>query len=237
MRDNALFDALHGLMAETHTFYLASGFTVGRRLNDSSKLEPSAAHPHGDALYPRADTAVFTARQTDGGWYFVCDGKYLTSAKTGNYLYWNTKPTDYSIWNPEAAGTDGLVNLVNLNAVYYGKPQALEYYNGVFTSYSGTTADAFRFRVYAVPDHVWGEPTVTVPATCETAGSAYRACVLCGNDSGRITGGYCTMHGGGINVTGGSSTENSATFGGVWVGNTCTFNMNGGTITGNRATF
>ena len=171
----ALTDGMHFAV-----WHPASGFTVGRRLNDSSKLETSAAHPHGDVLHPRADTAVFTARQTDGGWYLICDGKYLTSAKTGNYLYWNVKPTDYSIWNLEETGTDGLVNLVNLNAAYYGKPQALEYYNGVFTSYSRTTGNAFRFRVYAVSDHVWGEPTVTVPATCETAGSAYTACVLCG---------------------------------------------------------
>ena len=171
----ALSDGTHFVL-----WHPASGFTVGRRLNDASKLEPSVAHPHGDVLHPRADTAVFTARQTDGGWYLICDGKYLTSAKTGNYLYWNAKPTDYSIWNLEETGTDSLVNIVNLNAAYYGKPQALEYYNGVFTSYSRTTANAFRFRVYAVPDHVWGEPTVTVSAACETAGSAYTACVLCG---------------------------------------------------------
>lgn len=43
-----------------------------------------------------------------------------------------------------------------------------------------TTGDAFRFLVYAVPDHVWSEPTVTLPATCETAGSAYETCILCG---------------------------------------------------------
>ncbi len=171
----ALGDGMHFVL-----WHPVSGFTVGRRLNDASKLEPSVAHPHGDALHPRADSAVFIARQTDGGWYFVCNGKYLTSAKTGNYLYWNTKPTDYSVWNLEETGTDGLVYIVNLNAAYYGKPQALEYYNGVFTSYSRTTAGAFRFRVYAVPDHVWGPPTVTLAATCETAGSAYETCILCG---------------------------------------------------------
>jgi hypothetical protein len=153
---------------------------VGDRLNGASRLEPSDAHPNGDELHPRADSAVFIARQADGGWYFVCNGNYLTSAKTGNRLYWNAAPNEYSIWNLEETGTDDLVYIVNLNAAYYGKAQALEYYNGAFTSYSKTTADAFCFRVYAVPDHVWSEPTVTLPATCETAGSAYDTCILCG---------------------------------------------------------
>ena len=171
----ALSDGMHFAV-----WHPASGFTVGSRLNDASRLERSDAHPNGDELHPRADSAVFIARQTDGGWHFICNGNYLTSAETGNRLYWNAAPDEYSIWNLEETGTDDLVYIVNLNAAYYGKAQALEYYNGAFTSYSKTTADAFRFRVYAVPDHVWSEPTVTLPATCETAGSAYETCVLCG---------------------------------------------------------
>ena len=171
----ALSDGMHFVL-----WHPASGQTAGRKANENHQLETSAAHPHSSVLHPRDDSAVFTARQTSGGWYFICDGKYLTSAKTGNRLYWNDEPNQYSIWNPEETGTDGLVCIVNLNAAYYGRPQALEYYNGIFTSYSKTDSDAFRFRVYAVPDHVWGEPAVTAAAACETAGSAYAACVLCG---------------------------------------------------------
>lgn len=158
----------------------AAGLTVGRRATEDHKLEVSAAHPHGSVLHPHDDSAVFTARQTEGGWYFLCDGKYLASAKTGTRLYWNAEPNDYSIWNLELTGTDDLVYIVNLNAAYYGKKQALEYYNNEFTCYTKGTADAFRFRVYAVPDHVWGEPAETLAPTCETAGSANEACVLCG---------------------------------------------------------
>lgn len=171
----ALSDGMHFVV-----WHPASGLTVGRKANETHQLEVSAAHPHGSVLHPRDDSAVFVARQTTGGWYFICDGKYLTSAKTGTRLYWNTQPNDYSIWNPEETGTDDLVSVVNLNAAYYGKPQALEYYNGTITSYSKTTADAFRFRIYAVPDHVWSKPTVTLAATCETAGNAYETCMLCG---------------------------------------------------------
>ena len=171
----ALSDGMHFVL-----WHPASGAAVGRMANENHQLEVSAAHPHGSVLHPRDDSALFIARQTSGGWYFVCDGKYLTSAKTGNRLYWNTEPNQYSVWNPEETGTDDLVCIVNLNAAYYGRPQALEYYNGAFTSYSVTSSDAFRFRICAVPDHVWDEPTVTLAATCETAGSAYKTCILCG---------------------------------------------------------
>ncbi len=158
----------------------ASGLTIGREANEEHKLETSAAHPHGSVLHPRADTAVFTARQTTGGWYLICGGKYLASAKTGNRLYWNAEPNDYSIWNMEETGTDNLVCIVNLNAAYYGKQQALEYYNNVFTCFSKANTAAFRFRIYAVSDHVWSGPVETIAATCETAGIAQDACILCG---------------------------------------------------------
>ena len=67
-----------------------------------------------------------------------------------------------------------------------------------------------------------------------------------GDDSGRITGGYCTMHGGGINVTGGELILNggsvcdnvvspsSGVGGGIYVNNG-SFTMNGGLIYDNSA--
>ena len=171
----ALSDGMHFVL-----WHPASGTTVGRKANEEHKLETSVAHPHGSVLHPRDDTAVLTAQQTTGGWYFLCGGKYLASAKTGTRLYWNAEPNDYSIWNLEQTGTDDLVYIVNLNAAYYGKPQALEFYSNVFTCFSKGTADAFRFRVYAIADHVWDEPTETLAATCVTAGAAQKACVLCG---------------------------------------------------------
>ena len=49
-----------------------------------------------------------------------------------------------------------------------------------FTCFSKANTAAFRFRIYAVSDHVWSGPVETIAATCETAGIAQDACILCG---------------------------------------------------------
>ena len=169
----ALGEGMHFVL-----YHPASGQSIGKT-GYSSKLKPSAAQPRSTVLHPRYDTAVMIAQQTDGGWHLLCDGKYLTSGKTGATLYWVKEPTAYSIWNVEQDGTGSSVYIVNLNAAYNGKAQALEYYNSLFTTYSKAETDAFRFSIYAVSGHVWGDTIVTNPASCETAGNAHRCCLLC----------------------------------------------------------
>ena len=171
----ALSDGMHFVIEHP-----VSGSTMGKRTDDAQKLTVSQAHPLGDVLHPRDDTAIFTARQTEGGWYFICGGKYLTSAKTGVRFYWDDAPNEYSIWNVEAAGAGEPVRIVNLNAAYYGRQQAIEYYGGVFTVYSVADNDAFRLRIWAAADHVWDGGKQLLAPGCETAGSAEQTCVLCG---------------------------------------------------------
>ena len=174
-RTDTLQDGMHFVI-----YHPASGFVAGKRLDDALKLEPATAYLRGDVLHPGNGCAAFTAQAApDGGWYFCCDGKYLTSGKTGTRFYWNDTPNAYSVWTVEPAGSDGLVQLVNQNAQYYGRAQAIEYYNGNFMVYSVSNSNYFRMQLYGVNDHVWDAGTQNPAPTCECAGALNRTCLLC----------------------------------------------------------
>ena len=172
---DTLQDGMHFVI-----FHPASGFAAGKRLDDALKLEPKTVYLHDDVLHPGIGSAVFTAQAvSDGGWYFCCDGKYLTSGKTGTRFYWNEVPNAYSVWQIEQTGSDGFVQLVNQNAQYYGKKQAIEYYNGTFMVYSVSNSNYFRMRLYGVNNHVWDVGTQDPAPTCESVGTLHLTCVLC----------------------------------------------------------
>ena len=75
------------------------------------------------------------------------EGKYLTSGATGNSLSFADEASDYSLWTLDQA-EDGSWFIVNKNAVFNGKKQAMEYFNNLFTTYSAGTGAAYKFELY-----------------------------------------------------------------------------------------
>lgn len=105
-----------------------------------------------DMLTLPENAAALTAHVDDNGYYtFTSNGKYLTSAETGNGLSFSDAANDYSLWTLEKADENGNFFIHNVNAAYKGnKNQYLEYYK-CFTTYGKTaTSDltAFTFRFY-----------------------------------------------------------------------------------------
>ena len=80
---------------------------------------------------------------------FSLDGKYLTSAATGNGLSFAEELTDCGRWTLELQ-EDGKYILMNVGANYNGNyNQALEYYSG-FTTYGVKTTDIYKMDFYLV---------------------------------------------------------------------------------------
>ena len=121
-------------------------------------LAGTAATPEGEFIEVTEDMAVLTAAKNADGRYTFTDanGKYLTSGATGNSLTLADASSEYSLWNINAA--TGGVHVVNANAVYNGKAQALEVYNGVFTTFSEKDTDYYLFNLYKLTDEA---PAVT----------------------------------------------------------------------------
>ena len=102
--------------------------------------------------YPEGDDVNFYLKNADG--------KYVTSAQSGNGMYLLEEPNDYSLWYLQVLDeTSGNVGIRNTNANFNGnKNQALEYYSG-FTTYGWKDNNAaYVFQLY-----VYG-PIETAPA-------------------------------------------------------------------------
>ena len=113
--------------------------------------------------------SVLTARKNADGQYTFANeaGKYLTSGATGNSLTFADAESQYSLWTIEAA--TGGFHIVNVNAVYVkdgvSNKQALEVYNGVFTTFSEKDTDYYLFNLYKLTDEKPGsdEPSGDLP--------------------------------------------------------------------------
>ncbi len=104
--------------------------------------------------------AVLTANVNENGQFTFTskDGKFLTSNPTGSGLSFKDEANEYSLWN--VVKTDeGEILIGNVNAKYTDKngnvkDQYIEYYNGLYTTYSyaagGKTTD-FAVDLYTVP--------------------------------------------------------------------------------------
>ena len=80
--------------------------------------------------------------------------KYLTSGATGNSLTFETEKNEYSLWTFEPED-DGSFMIKNVNAVYNGKTQYIEFYNSLFTVYgytAGGKKDAYLLTAYTYPE-------------------------------------------------------------------------------------
>ncbi len=125
-----------------------------------------------DGKLPIADTmAQLLVTIEDSSYIFTLDGKYLTSADTGNGLSFADELTDCGKWTMEAA-TDGAWYIKNVGANYNGNyNQALEYYSG-FTTYGIKTTEVYQMQLFLVSKGEGGtetpdKPTVTTSTIAE----------------------------------------------------------------------
>jgi len=126
-----------------------SGNAMGSAAN-GAKLSAVAAEVTEDKL-PIADTMaqLLVTIDEDGNYLFTLDGKYLTSADTGNGLSFAAELTDCGKWTIQAA-TNGTWYIKNVGANYNGSyNQALEYYSG-FTTYGIKETPAYQMELFLV---------------------------------------------------------------------------------------
>ncbi|MBQ7123277.1 MAG: CehA/McbA family metallohydrolase [Oscillospiraceae bacterium] len=117
----------------------------------AKKLCTAEAYPTADDFIKVDEyTTVFDVSIDENGYVtFTSGGKYLTSGETGNKLYMADAPSDYSLWVIKPV--EGGVHVVNANAAFSGKAQALEYYGG-FTTYSEKDTEIYLFNLYTLTD-------------------------------------------------------------------------------------
>ena len=113
------------------------------------KLSGVIAAAENDAIALADGMAKLLVTVEEEQYIFSLDGKYLTSAPTGNGLSFSEELTDCGKWTLELQ-EDGKYILKNVGANYNGNyNQAMEYYNG-FTTYGVKTTDIYKMDFYLV---------------------------------------------------------------------------------------
>ena len=137
-------------------------------------------------------TLVFIARIGDEGKTALVteDGRYLCSNASGGGVRLDKAPADMScaLWRLEPV--DGGFHVMNVGASYNGSHnQALEYYNGAFTTYGVGNSGAFLFNFYELSEEE-EQPALSNPFTDVKEGKYYYNAVLWAYyHSPKITGG------------------------------------------------
>ena len=126
-------------------------------------LAGTAATPAGDFIPVTEEMSVLTAAvDADGNYTFTnAEGKFLTSGATGNSLSFADAASDYSLWTLKAV--TGGFHIVNVNAEYSGKAQAIEVFNGVITTFSEKDTDYYLFNLYKLTDEEPPADTDSLP--------------------------------------------------------------------------
>jgi endonuclease I len=124
------------------------------------KLAPSNSYIMNSKLDIAEDCCVFNVIATEGGYYLKYKNLYLTSGATGNSLFLTSTPNEYSVWYTQPSTYNSRCLIINKNAVYNDKAQALQYYNGNFTTYSVKDTSNFQFEIYENDSYYFGYPDV-----------------------------------------------------------------------------
>ena len=134
---------------DTIVIYNAANTAVLGSELSGKKVAGVTAAAENDAI-TLADGMARLLITVEGEHYiFSLDGKYLTSAPTGNGLSFAEELTDCGKWTLEQQD-DGKFILMNVGANYNGNyNQALEYYSG-FTTYGVKTTDIYKMDFYLV---------------------------------------------------------------------------------------
>lgn len=133
---------------------------------NGAKLSPVAELTLGDKQLGTDDaTTKFVVKKGEDGYFrFVgADGSFLTSAPSGNGLSM-AQENEYSLWEFEKTGTEGVVYVHSVNAAYAdNKNQYLEVYSNAFTTYGlGSGGGAYEFMIFRLSG---SNPKPTEPTT------------------------------------------------------------------------
>ena len=121
-------------------------------------VEMEVTEDYDYIVYADPAECAFTVSMNDEDGTFKLiskDGKYLTSAETGNGLSLTDEPNDYSLWELEKVTSeeegetyvDGYY-FKNVNAKHNNNQQYLEYYNGKITTYGFQEANQDRYLLF-----------------------------------------------------------------------------------------
>ena len=134
---------------DTVLIYNAANTAVMGSALNGKKVAGITAAAENDAITLTDEMAKLLVTVEDDCYIFSLDGKYLTSAATGNGLSYADELTDCGKWTLEQKD-DGKFILMNVGANYNGKyNQAMEYFSG-FTTYGVKETDIYKMDFYLV---------------------------------------------------------------------------------------
>ena len=147
--ETAIYMAEAPADGDTIVIYNAANTAVLGSAASGKKLAGITAAAENDAIALADGMARLLVTVENEQYIFSLDGKYLTSAPTGNGLSFAEELTDCGKWTLEQQA-DGKFILMNVGANYNGNyNQALEYYSG-FTTYGVKTTDIYKMDFYLV---------------------------------------------------------------------------------------
>ena len=165
--------------------YYPNGQTVVGTVATGQKLKGMEVTLSDNQMTLPENAAIFDVSVNSAGEYAFCvNGKYLTTGATGGSLTFADSLTDYGLWTLESVAGKGYL-VRNKKAVFQGKPQYIEDYNGFTTfSYKETNQKFFLLQFYQllqqdtvaapIADPASGaiRQGTTVRLTCATEGAA-----------------------------------------------------------------
>lgn len=150
--------------------YYPTGKTlISTTSSSDNKLTGVAATLADNQIVVPSSAAVFDVTvNSDGKYAFAVNGKYLTTVEGGGTLTFNDELTDFGLWELEVIEGKGYL-IKNVKATYNGKPQYIEVYNELFTTYSYKESNQkyFLMQFFMVTDEV----TVLAPSADPGAGT------------------------------------------------------------------
>ena len=147
--DTATYLAEAPLDGDTVLIYNAANTAVMGAAANGKKLAGISAAAENESIVLTEEMAQLVVGVEEEVYTFTLDGKYLTSADTGNGLSFSEELTDMGRWTLEQKD-DGKFIIMNVGANYNGNHnQALEYYSG-FTTYGVKETDIYKMDFYLV---------------------------------------------------------------------------------------
>ncbi|MBQ2920787.1 MAG: CehA/McbA family metallohydrolase, partial [Oscillospiraceae bacterium] len=134
---------------DTVLIYNAANTAVMGAAASGKKLAGVTAAADNGSVALSDDMARLLVSVEGENYIFTLDGKYLTSADTGNGLSFQEELTDMGRWTLQQQESGKFI-IMNVGANYNGNyNQALEYYSG-FTTYGVKTTDIYMMDFYLV---------------------------------------------------------------------------------------
>ena len=147
--DSAIYLAEAPQDGDTVLIYNAANTAVLGAAANGRKLAGITAEAQNDAIAITEEMAQLLVTVENDQYIFTLDGKYLTSADTGNGLSFQEELTDMGRWTLQLKD-NGKFIIMNVGANYNGNHnQALEYYSG-FTTYGVKETDIYMMDFYLV---------------------------------------------------------------------------------------